>query len=116
MEDRARGERAKSKHEVALHQFEAIRMTLPALKEANRADAAELLMRAIRSREVILEGRGDDAHPPGHPKSWITDRDSDVGREDLTGVEQERACCGRRLARTRTTRSSHLQTGSSYFR
>ena len=35
-------------------------MALPALKEANRADAVELLARAIRSREVMLEGRRDE--------------------------------------------------------
>jgi biopolymer transport protein ExbD len=35
-------------------------MALPALKEANRGDAAELLMMAIRSRELLLEGRRDE--------------------------------------------------------
>ena len=34
-------------------------MGLPALREAGRKDAAELLHRAIRAREVVLEGRRD---------------------------------------------------------
>ncbi len=59
-EDRARGERPKSEREVVVHQLEVMRMALPALKEANRADAAELLTLAIRSRELLLEGRRDE--------------------------------------------------------
>lgn len=58
-EERAREERPKSEREVAVHQLEVMRMALPALREANRADAAELLTLAIRSREVMLEGRRD---------------------------------------------------------
>ncbi|MCH7916698.1 MAG: hypothetical protein IIC50_01790 [Planctomycetes bacterium] len=57
---KARGERPKAEREVALHQLEVMRMAKPALKEANRTDAAELLTRAIRSREVVLEGRRDE--------------------------------------------------------
>ncbi len=33
---------------------------MPALRQANRANAAELLSRAIHSYEVMLEGRRDD--------------------------------------------------------
>jgi len=58
-EERAREERPKSEREVVAHQLEVMRMALPALKEANRGDAAELLTLAIRSREVMLEGRRD---------------------------------------------------------
>ena len=55
-----RPERPKSEREVAIHQLEVMRMALHALKEANRADAAELLTLAIRAREMMLEGRRDD--------------------------------------------------------
>jgi len=56
----ARGERPKTEREVALHQLEVMRMAKPALKEGNRGDATELLTRAIRAREVMLEGRKDE--------------------------------------------------------
>lgn len=56
----ARGEHPNSEREVALHQLEVMRMALLALKEANRVDVAELLTLAIRSREVMLEGRRDE--------------------------------------------------------
>ncbi|MFH1881094.1 MAG: hypothetical protein ABIL62_00085 [Planctomycetota bacterium] len=59
-EGRARGERPKSEREVVLHQLEVMRMALPALKEAERGDAVELLTLAIRAREVMLEGRKDE--------------------------------------------------------
>jgi hypothetical protein len=59
-EGRAKGERPMSEREVALHQLEVMRMALHALKEANRSDAAELLTLAIRSREMMLEGRRDE--------------------------------------------------------
>ena len=59
-EGRAREERAKSEREVAIHQLEVMGMALHALKEANRADAVELLTLAIRAREMMLEGRRDD--------------------------------------------------------
>jgi len=57
---RAREERPRSEREVAMHQLEVMEMGLHALREANRADAAELLMRAIRAREMMLEGRRDE--------------------------------------------------------
>jgi hypothetical protein len=49
--------------EVARRQLEVMRVALPALREANRADAVEWLQRAIRAYEVRLEGRTDaEAH------------------------------------------------------
>ncbi len=59
-ESRARGERPRSEREVALHQLEVMRMALPALREAERGDAVELLTLAIRIREMMLEGRRDE--------------------------------------------------------
>ncbi len=59
-EGRATRERPKSEREVVLHQLEVMRMALPALKEAERWDAVELLTLAIRAREVMLEGRKDE--------------------------------------------------------
>ncbi len=59
-EDRATRERPKSEREVVLHQLEVMRMALPALKEAERGDAVELLTLAIRAREMMLEGRRDE--------------------------------------------------------
>ncbi len=59
-EDRATRERPKSEREVVLHQLEVMRMALPALKEAERGDAVELLTLAIRARELMLEGRRDE--------------------------------------------------------
>ena len=41
-------------------QLETMRTALPALREAGREDTDELLQRAIRAREVGLEGRRDD--------------------------------------------------------
>ncbi|UCG48781.1 MAG: hypothetical protein JSU94_03185, partial [Phycisphaerales bacterium] len=57
---RDRPERAGSERDVVRHQLEVMRMALPALKEADRAEAAELLALAIRSREMMLEGRRDE--------------------------------------------------------
>jgi len=59
-EGRAMRERPKSEREVVLHQLEVMRMALPALKEAERGDAAELLTLAIRAREMMLERRDDE--------------------------------------------------------
>lgn len=59
-EGRAIRERPKSEREVVLHQLEVMRMALPALKEAERGDAVELLTLAIRAREMMLEGRKDE--------------------------------------------------------
>ncbi len=59
-EDRATRERPKSEREVVLHQLEVMRMALPALKEAERGDAVELLTLAIRAREMMLERRNDE--------------------------------------------------------
>jgi hypothetical protein len=49
----------RPEREQALHAVEVMRIALPALKEAGRHDSAELLHRAIRAREVQLEGRRD---------------------------------------------------------
>ncbi len=59
-EDKARGERPMSEREVLMNQLEVMRMALHALREAERGDAAELLTLAIRSREMMLEGRRDE--------------------------------------------------------
>jgi len=59
-EGRAREERPRSEREVVRHQLEVMGMALHALKEANRGDAVELLTLAIRSREMMLEGRRDE--------------------------------------------------------
>jgi regulator of replication initiation timing len=59
-EGRARGERPESEREVLLHRLEVMRMALPALKEAERWDAVELLTLAIRDREMMLERRNDE--------------------------------------------------------
>jgi len=59
-EGRAREERPKSEREVVIHQLEVMGMALPALKEAERGDAVELLTLAIRAREVMLERRKDE--------------------------------------------------------
>ena len=59
-EERATRERPKSEREVVLHQLEVMRMALPALKEAERGDAVELLTLAIRARELMLERRRDE--------------------------------------------------------
>jgi hypothetical protein len=53
-------ERPRTEREVAQEQLEVMRLGLHALREAERNDAAELLQRAIRAREVILERRRDD--------------------------------------------------------
>jgi hypothetical protein len=50
----------RSEREVAMHQLEIMRTALPALREGERRDAAELLERAIHAREVNLEGRRDE--------------------------------------------------------
>jgi len=59
-EGRATRERPKSEREVVLHRLEVMRMALPALKEAERGDAVELLTLAIRAREMMLERRRDE--------------------------------------------------------
>ena len=59
-EGRARGERPRSEREVALQQLEVMRMALHALSEAERGDAVEMMTLAIRSREMMLEGRRDE--------------------------------------------------------
>lgn len=59
-EARATRERPRSEREVVLHQLEVMRMALPALKEAERGDAVELLTLAIHAREMMLEGRRDE--------------------------------------------------------
>jgi hypothetical protein len=57
--DRARQRAQSGRNEEAIHALEVMRMALPALKEEGRRDSAELLQRAIRAREVQLEGRRD---------------------------------------------------------
>jgi hypothetical protein len=62
-EARARKERRPSEREVALEQLEVMRVALHGLKEGERGDAVELLTLAIRSREMMLEGRrGEEAN------------------------------------------------------
>lgn len=52
-----RGERTE--RQVAQEQLEIMRMAMPALREAGRMDAADLLEHAIHARELGLEGRRD---------------------------------------------------------
>jgi hypothetical protein len=57
--ERARQQARPGRNEEAIHVVEVMRTALKALKEAERHDSAELLHRAIRAREVQLEGRRD---------------------------------------------------------
>ena len=59
-EARTRTKRPQTEREVALEQLEVMRLALPALREGERGDALELLTLAIRSREMMLEGRRDE--------------------------------------------------------
>ena len=59
-ESRVERERPKSEREVALQQLEVMRIALHALREAERGDAIEMMTLAIRSREMMLEGRRDE--------------------------------------------------------
>jgi len=56
---RERAERPNER-EMAGRQLEVMKLALPALREGERGDAVELLERAIRAYEVMLEGRKDD--------------------------------------------------------
>lgn len=53
-------EGGRREREVAERQLETLHLALGALREGERHDAAELVERAIRAREVALEGRRDD--------------------------------------------------------
>ncbi len=58
--ERQRAHRSENEREVAQHQLEIMRMAMPALREGERRDAADLLEHAIHARELGLEGRRDD--------------------------------------------------------
>ena len=58
--ERERAHRSENEREVARHQLEIMRMAMPALREGERRDAAELLEHAIHARELGLERRRDD--------------------------------------------------------
>ncbi len=58
--ERERAHRSENEREVALHQLEIMRMAMPALREAGRKDAADLLEHAIHARELALGERRDD--------------------------------------------------------
>lgn len=49
-----------NEREMAKHQLEILRMAMPALREGERGDAADLLEHAIHARELGLEGRRDE--------------------------------------------------------
>ncbi len=49
-----------TEREIAERQIAVLRMALPALREAHREEAVDLVARAIRAREVGLEGRRDE--------------------------------------------------------
>jgi hypothetical protein len=51
--------REGGEREVVQRHIETMRLALPALEEVGRKDSAELLEKAIRAREVSLEGRRD---------------------------------------------------------
>ena len=55
--DSDRGDRERA---IARKQLETIRLARKALLEADRPDAADILQRTIRAREVGLEGRRDE--------------------------------------------------------
>jgi hypothetical protein len=54
-----RGRGNSKEAQIAREQLEVMRMAIHALEEAGRRDAAEIMERAIRAREVSLEGRKD---------------------------------------------------------
>ena len=56
---RDRKRRHHRERQVMVNQIEVMRMVLPVLLEADRVEAAGTLERAIRARELVLEGRGD---------------------------------------------------------
>ncbi len=58
--ERERAHRGENEREMAMHQLEILRMAMPALREGERRDAADLLEHAIHARELGLEGRRDD--------------------------------------------------------
>ena len=45
-----------NEREMAMHQLEIMRLAMPALREGERRDAADLLEHAIHARELALEG------------------------------------------------------------
>ncbi len=49
-----------TERDILKHQVEVLRIALHALMEAEKRDAAEVVQRAIRAREVTLEERRDD--------------------------------------------------------
>ncbi len=59
-EVRERGERDKrqpTEREIGRRQLEVMRMAMPALREGERRDAADILEHAIHARELAMEGR-----------------------------------------------------------
>ncbi len=58
--ERERAHREENEREVAIRQLVILRMAMPALREGERKDAADLLQHAIHARELALEGRRDD--------------------------------------------------------
>lgn len=58
-EKREHGERP-TERDILKQQIEVFKIALHGLMEAEKKDAAEVLQRAIRAREVTLEGRRDD--------------------------------------------------------
>jgi hypothetical protein len=52
--------REGSERDIVRGQIEALRSALSVLREAKREDAADLVHRAIRAREIMLEGRRDE--------------------------------------------------------
>jgi len=77
-EGRAREDRPRSEREVVRHQLEVMRTALPALKEANRADAAELRPKRRRSTR----------HPRAGSETRAACRDPGAGRRALARVRQ----------------------------
>ena len=69
--ERQGAHRSENEREVAQHQLEIMRMAMPALREGERRDAAELLEHAIHAQELGLEGRTSlaDRCPGGSPFS-----------------------------------------------
>ncbi len=83
-----RQRRERGEREFLRHQVDVLRTAMHALREAERGDAVELVERAIRAREVMLEGRRDDeAHqirehaPPPRGLAEILGMAVDLWRE-----------------------------------
>ena len=77
-QDDLRERTVDSEQEIVRRQLEVLEMALPALREAERRELVEAVHRAIRAREVALEGRRD--------REARAIRERSPGREDLIEI------------------------------